>query len=130
MATVTQFYYDLKSLIDTGDILGPIMSNNFDGISLSLDIEELYLRGYDEKGIYPNIPIHPSAKSLIVIGSHADRRGAQQCARRAGLKIIFIDTEGYHTENGFLSYPLESPQDEDLVIKMSASEAIRELKND
>lgn len=129
MAPVSQFYHDLKSLIDSGHLIAPIISNNFDGIPLSLDIEELYLREHDTKGIYPDITIHPSAKSLIVIGSHADRRGSQECARRAGLKIIFIDTEGYHAEDGFMPYPLESPQDEDIVIKMNAENALKELKN-
>jgi hypothetical protein len=126
-APVGQFYYDLRSLIDLGQILEPVITNNFDGIPLSVGIKDFYLRDYDRTGIYPNIPIHPEAKSLIVIGSHADRRGAQQCARKAGLQIIFIDTEGYQTENGFVAYPLEAPQDEDIVIKASAEEAIRRL---
>ena len=118
-ATPTPFYSCLKALQDNGNIIGPIFTNNFDGLCLSVGLEEYCLRQHDKDGEYPEMSFNPHAKSLLVIGSHADRRMVQHHARKNGLKIIFIDPQGY--ENG-TSYPLESPQDNDIVIKMSAQE--------
>jgi hypothetical protein len=122
-AVPTNFYYTLKSLIESGLVMEPIFNNNFDGLSKTLDINELCLRKYDSLGKYPDYSFSSKAKSLIVIGSHADRRGCQQAARRAGLQIIYIDPEGYLSEDGnFISYPLESPQDNDLIVNLKADD--------
>lgn len=121
-AVPTKFYYTLKSLIESGRVIEPIFNNNFDGLSKSLEIDELCLRKYDSEGEYPDYSFSSEAKSLIVIGSHADRRGCQRSARKAGLKIIYIDPEGYMYGDNFISYPLESPQDDDLVIRLKADD--------
>jgi hypothetical protein len=49
-------------------------------------------------------------------------RGCQRSARKTGLKIIYIDPEGYMDGDNFISYPLESPQDDDLVIRLKADD--------
>ena len=39
------------------------------------------------------------------------------------LKLIYVDPEGYINEHGkFISYPLESPQNEDILIRMTAQQ--------
>jgi len=121
-ASPTPFYFKIKSLIDAGKIIGPVFNNNFDGLIKSIGAEEICLRKWDEKGIYPKYTFNKSAKTLIVIGSHADRRECQKNAREAGLKIVYIDPEGYQTKDGFNHYHLESPQDEDFVVNASAAE--------
>lgn len=126
-ANPTKFYFKLKQLIEEKKVFEPIFNNNFDGLSKSLDIDELCLRQYDSSGEYPNYSFCPEAKSLIVIGSHADRRGCQAAARKAGLQIIFIDPEGYFNNGSFISYPLEAPQDNDLVLSLTADDFASQL---
>lgn len=121
VAEPSSFYFKLKELHDQGKIVGPIINNNFDGLPLSVGLEELPLRKYDDEGLYPPIKFHPEAKSLLVIGAHADRRKCQHHARNAGLKIVYIDPEGYDQNGVFVSYPLESPQNEDYVMNIKAS---------
>ena len=58
-----------------------------------------------------------NAKSLLVVGCHADRRGIEKRARERGLKIIYIDPEGWWVDGKFLAYPLESPQHTDLIYR-------------
>lgn len=66
---------------------------------------------------------------MIVVGSHADRRKFQEKARAAGLKIIYVDPESYlEEETGlYYEYPIEAPQDEDILIRMSAEEFARKI---
>ena len=120
-AVPTPFYHKLKALHDAGSIVGPIINNNFDGLPLSVGLEELPLRKYDETGLYPPIEFHPAAKSLFVIGAHADRRKCQYHARNKGLKIVHIDPEGYDDNGQFIPYPLEAPQDEDFILRTTCS---------
>ncbi len=122
MAEPTPFYHHLKALHNQGHIVGPVLTNNFDGLPLSVGLEEHPLRQYDDKGVYPPIEFHPQARSLFVIGSHADRRKCQAHARAQGLRIVYIDPEGYDTDQGFCHYPLESPQDEDYIVNARACE--------
>lgn len=117
LANPTLFYKVLAELHNRGSIVGPVFTNNFDGLCLGIGLEEYCLRQYDTIGVYPPVFFHPQAKSLIVIGSHADRRTIQAQARKQGLQIIFIDPEGY---NDGTPYPLESPQDNDILVQMPA----------
>jgi len=137
-ARPNKFYRDLKFLHDRGDIVGPVLTNNFDGLALSVGLPEYSLRQHDATGIYPKPPLDPRAKSLFVIGSHADRRKATAYAREAGLKIVFIDPEGYlidaeKDEMGypikgtFVPYPLEAPQDGDFIMHGHSANALDPL---
>lgn len=127
-APITKFYRLIQSMHDRGMIFDPVITNNFDGFPSLIGMKEKYTRRYSESEIVPDIDFDPKARSLIVVGSHADRRRVQQAARRKGLKVIFVDPEGYGDKR--ISYPLESPQDEDVVINMTAqkfAEKITEL---
>lgn len=124
LAKPTGFYHLLKRWSDEGKIVGPVLSNNFDGLPLSVGLVEEPLRRHDGTGCYPEPNFHPSAKSLLVIGSHADRRRCQHFARLAGLKVVHIDPEGYGEGEKRVSYPIESPQDGDFVLRLSASELL------
>ena len=70
----------------------------------------------------PELQFDPKAKSLMVIGCHADRRGIERRARERGLKIIYVDPEGWWVDGKFFNYPLESPQSTDIVFKKTAHE--------
>lgn len=120
-AQSTIFYQVLKKLFQEKFLVGDIITNNFDGLHLRLGLKELYVRKYEESVIVPKINFHPDARSLIVVGSHADRRFIQESARKQGLKVIYIDPEGWWIKNKFFSYPLESPQKEDIIFKKTAS---------
>ena len=121
-AEPSKFYFGLKRMIEKRKFISPIFTNNFDGIAASLDIEEHFLRNYDTDYDYPNYTFDKKAKSLFVIGAHADRRGVQKAARNEGLKIIFINPEGYNMDDTFYPYPLESPQSNDLIVQLPANE--------
>lgn len=123
-----RFYKILKFLYDKNFIVGPIITNNFDGLIRQVGLNELYVRRYSDN-IFPNVDFHKDAKSLIVVGSHADRRRIQKNAREKGLKVIYIDPEGYWNKKGFfVPYPLESPQDNDIIIKSKAGNVFCMLK--
>ncbi|WP_339064000.1 hypothetical protein [Tepidibacillus marianensis] len=104
-----------------------LLTFNFDGLITKIGLTERYVRRYDEANIIPEINFHPDAKSLIVVGSHADRRRIQQAARKQGLKVIYLDPEGYFTRGGFVEYPLESLKKEDLYIKEAATDAMEKI---
>jgi hypothetical protein len=124
---LTDFYYILKELYEKGKVVGPILTNNFDGLHLRVGIPELFLRTYDEVDVMPELQFDPKAKSLMVIGCHADRRGIERRARERGLKIIYIDPEGWWVDDKFFDYPLESPQPSDMIFKKTAHEVFREF---
>lgn len=124
----TEFYSILKEFYDRELFVGPIITNNFDGIHLRHDIPEIFVRTYDEVVVMPELQFHPKAKSLFVIGCHADRRSIERRARERGLKIVYIDPEGWWVDGEFKSYPLESPQKCDYILKMPASEAFKKIK--
>ena len=125
----SEFYKILKVLHDKNQILDPVFTNNFDGVPLLLGIDEYYLRRYETENLKPNVKFNPLAKSLISIGSHADRRRIQQAAREQGLKVIHIDPEGYYKDNTFHSYPLEAIMDGDLIYRADSSKAFTEIYN-
>ncbi len=126
-AEPTIFYKILKEMVDNGQIVEPIITNNFDGLPLSVGVKEFSLREFDATYQYPVINFDKRAKSLIVIGAHADRRNAQRSARLKGLKVIYVDPEGYEVDGKFIPYEVESPQDDDLLIRMKASDFLSKL---
>lgn len=119
---ITPFYHLLKTLYDDNKIVGSVITNNFDRLVTAVGLPEKYVRRYDEAHITPDIKFHNKAKSLIVFGSHADRRRIQHAARESGLQVIYVDPEGYTFPTGFRPYPLESVQDEDLLVNMTMGE--------
>ncbi len=121
-AEPNDFFHLLKELADRGLLVGDIITNNFDGLSSLVGLKERYVRQYAEVNIIPNIDFDARAKSLLIIGAHADRRRIQRSARERGLKVIYIDPEGYTEDGKFWSYPLESAQDDDILIRMTATE--------
>jgi hypothetical protein len=125
----TNFHYTLKSLHDYGHIVGPVITNNFDGLAHRVGLSELFVRRYDGTHIIPDIEFHPKAKSLIVIGSHADRRRIQHAAREAHLQVVYVDPEGYREAENFVSYPLESVQNQDFLFRVTASEFASKIKD-
>lgn len=127
-AEVPSFYKSLVNLRNKGLIFEPVMTNNFDGLAISAGLEEHFLRGYDLMATFPAISFDSRAKSLIVVGSHADRRTCQQQARKVGLPVIYVNPEGYFENGGFTEYLLESPQNDDFVIQMEAGSAFKQLE--
>lgn len=128
LAELTEFYQSLKVLQDRGYLVGPVITNNFDGLTSRAGLEELFVRRYEESHIVPEIEFHPDAKSLIVVGSHADRRKIQHRARAAGLRVVYVDPEGYTTNNNFIPYPLESAQDGDYLFQVTAEKFSSKIK--
>lgn len=123
------FYFWLKDAHTSGLIVGPIITNNYDGITSRVGLPELYVRKFKEQFIVPKIKFAKEANSLLVVGSHADRRLVQQSAREQGLKVIFVDPEEYVDDLGqHYKYPLEAPQNEDLVLKMKSTDFVKEIK--
>jgi hypothetical protein len=110
-----------------------VITNNFDCLCADVGLEEISLRRYDTEpyfpmvhgGEYPSVSFDPRAKALLVVGVHADRRLAQLRARERGLKIIYIDPERYIAPDGKpIPYPVESPQDQDGLVRMTAGDAM------
>ncbi len=116
------FYMLLKKGIEKGVFLQPIITNNYDNILKLHNIKINTIRRFDEKKV-DTFRFHPKAKSLLVIGVHADRRNIHDLARKSGLKVIFVDPEVYLESSGRQTkYQLESPQDGDLIFNLTASE--------
>ncbi|MDQ1295774.1 MAG: hypothetical protein QG608_3661 [Actinomycetota bacterium] len=116
----------LRDLYRAGLLIGPVITNNFDGILDRYGVPERCVRRYDE--IVPELAFAPRARALLVLGSHADRRGVQRRARRSGLRVVFCDPEGFDGPRGsFVPYPLEGPQDGDLLCRRRAGEALPAL---
>ncbi len=125
----TPFYRAMQDLFASGHFVGPVITNNFDCQCADLGLEEISLRRYDWEPYYPTIEHDPRARSLLVVGVHADRRLVQMRARERGLKIIFIDPERYVGPDGReIDYPVEAPQHEDLFVRATASEALTRLQ--
>jgi hypothetical protein len=138
LAEPTPFYRCLHDLWQSGHFVGPVISNNFDCLCVDMGLPEVSLRRYDTEAYFPlyldatdrDALIDPRAQSLLVIGVHADRRMVQRRARELNLKIIYIDPERYVAPGGgAITYPVESPQDGDLFVQMTAGEALPRLCN-
>ena len=125
LAEPTEAHQALIALQREGHLVGDIMTNNFDALTHRVGLKEQFLRRYDES--VPKVDFHPDAKSLHVIGSHADRRRVQERARDRGLKVVYLDPEGYQLVDRFVSYPLEGPKDGDLVCRRGASDGLTHL---
>ena len=121
-AKPTLFHNKLKQMYDENLLVGDLLNNNFDHICDRIGIKEKILRVYNIENYFPKIEFDSRAKSLICIGTHADRRGVQKQARNKHLKIIYVDPEGFNTEHGFEDYPIEGAIDDDLILKMTAND--------
>ena len=120
-AEPTLFYSTIANGMKTGSILNPIFNNNFDGVLESLITRQAYsLRARDRFGDYSGYPVSPDAKTLIVVGAHADRRQLQQqFLAQGGKTVVFVDPEQYSDAD---SYPLECPWENALHLPISANE--------
>jgi hypothetical protein len=128
VATPTPFYRQLQDLHRRGLLVGPVITNNFDCQCADLGLPEMSLRRYDWGPYYPEVQHDPRARSLLVIGVHADRRLVQMRARERGLRVLFIDPEAYVAPDGSaIAYPVEAPQGDDLFVRATAHEAFEEL---
>ncbi len=128
VATPTPFYRRLEDLWRRGLLVGPVVTNNFDCQCADLGLPEISLRRYDWGPYYPTIVHDPRARSLLVIGVHADRRLVQMRARAQGLRVLFIDPEAYVAPDGSaIPYPVEAPQRDDLFVRATADAAFAEL---
>lgn len=128
VAEPTPFYRAMHALWRRGALVGPVITNNFDCQCADLGLPEISLRRYDWGPYYPTIEYDPRAKSLLVVGVHADRRLVQMRARARGLRVMFIDPERYVAPDGSnISYPVEAPQGDDLFARVTANEGMTRL---
>jgi hypothetical protein len=128
VADSTPFYQRTRELFQRGHFVGPVITNNFDCQSAELGLPEISLRRYDWEPYYPVIEPDPRARSLLVVGVHADRRLVQMRARARGLQVIFVDPERYIAPDGRpIPYPVEAAQDQDLFARFTADEALSRL---
>jgi hypothetical protein len=128
VATPTPFYRRLVELWQRGFLVGPIITNNFDCQCADLGLPEISLRRYDSGPYYPDLELDPRARSLLVIGVHADRRLVQMRARERGLRVLFIDPEAYVAPDGAeIPYPVEAPQRDDLFVRATAHDGFERL---
>lgn len=129
LAKPNDFYLTLKELYDKGLVKGDVITNNFDGLISLVGLKEKFIRRFDEPEVYPTIEFDSDVKSLVVVGSHADRRKVQKQAREKGLKVIYIDPEEYFDYFGNkISYPLEGLKSQDYLIHSTAVEFAKQLK--
>ncbi|MFG2812004.1 hypothetical protein [Streptomyces sp. NPDC048410] len=125
LARPTAAHHALKALHDAGHMVGPVLQHNFDLLAARAGLAECFVRRYDQK--IPPVPLLAEAKALLVIGLHADRRSIEKRARERGMKVFFVDTEGLEEFGQYLPYPLEGPQDGDVVVRAEATPALVEL---
>jgi len=126
----TKAYDTFAKLYHNGIFTGTVLNNNFDRLVRRYNIPEKILRIYDKESYLPKIEFSKEAKSLICIGTHADRRKVQCQARAAGKQIIFIDPEGFYSENGFEPYLIEGPKNEDIILKTTFEEAMKQFEKE
>jgi hypothetical protein len=128
VARPTPFYHRLAALHRRGLLVGPVITNNFDCQCADLGLPEISLRRYDWGPYYPRIVHDPRARSLLVVGVHADRRLVQMRARERGLRVLFVDPESYVAPDGAaISYPVEGVQRDDLFVRATAHDAFEAL---
>jgi hypothetical protein len=130
IAGETPFYRAIADLLrQKSALVGPVITNNFDCQCADLDLPEISLRRYDWEPYYPTLTYDPRARSLLVVGVHADRRLVQMRARASGLKVVFVDPEQYVSPDGqLIHYPVEAPQDDDLFVRATAHDAFTRLQ--
>ena len=125
LAEPTTAHHALKALHDAGHFVGPVFQHNFDLLAARSGLEECFVRRYDQK--IPPVPFLPEAKALLVVGLHADRRSVEKRARERGMKVFFVDTEGLEEFGTYMPYPLEGPQDGDVIVKDAAVPTLLDL---
>lgn len=128
-AKPTNFHYNLKKMYDKKLFTMNLFNNNFDRLCKRIGINETILRVYNIENYFPKVIFDKDIKALLCIGTHADRRFIQRQARNQGLKIIYVDPEGFNTDNEFFKYEIEGAKDEDYILKMTASEFSQVLEN-
>lgn len=128
-AKPTNFHYNLKKMYDKKLFTMNLFNNNFDRLCKRIGINENILRVYNIENYFPKVIFDKDVKALICIGTHADRRFIQRQARNQGLKIIYVDPEGFNTDNEFFKYEIEGAKDEDYILKMTASEFSQVIEN-
>lgn len=126
-AELTEGYKAFGEIYKKGYFRGTVFNNNFDRLVKRMDIPEKILRVYDINEYIAQCDFDPEAKVLICMGCHADRRQVQRQARKNNMQIIYIDPEGFYTKDGFEPYPIEGPQDGDIILKMTFEEAMNKL---
>lgn len=107
--------------------MGPVITNNFDVLAARAGLDECFMRPYDQA--VPDVERIDGAKALLVVGLHADRRKVQARARERGMQVVYLDPEGFWRDGKFMPYPLEGPQDGDLVCRATAAEALPAVVN-
>lgn len=127
-AELTDGYEILGELYQKGYFKGTVFNNNFDRIVRRMDIPEKILRIYDIDKYIIDAQFDDNVKSLVCMGCHADRRQIQRQARERGLKIIYIDPEGYQTKDGFEQYLIEGPKNKDIILNLPFEKAMKDLK--
>jgi hypothetical protein len=128
VAEGTEFHAVIDELVKRDLIVGPVITNNFDCLCADRGLAEISLRRYDWEPYYPRIDYDSRAKSLLVVGAHADRRLVQMRARERGLKVVYVDPECYVAPDGHvIEYPVEAPQDEDFFVHATAEETLPRL---
>ncbi|GAB2583726.1 hypothetical protein GCM10027168_15660 [Streptomyces capparidis] len=125
LADPTPAMHALKTLHDAGHMVGPVITHNFDVLAARAGLDECFVRRYDQ--MVPDVEFADGAKALLVIGLHADRRKVQARARERGMRIVYLDPEGFWNNGTFMPYPLEGPQDGDLVCRKPAGKGLPEL---
>ncbi|MFD7861514.1 hypothetical protein [Streptomyces sp. NPDC059783] len=125
LAEPTAAHHALRALHDAGHFVGPVLQHNFDLLAARAGLQEHFVRRYDQK--IPPVPFHAEAKALLVVGLHADRRSVQKRARERGMKVFYVDTEGLEEFGKYMPYPLEGPQNCDVIVKAEAIPTLVEL---
>jgi len=124
----TPFYEILAELYRGGYFVGDVITNNVDCIVPYLGLPQKFIRRFEESYFNPEIDFHKDAKSLWVVGVHADRRKVQELARRKGLVVVHVDPEGYADSSGtFTPYPVESYEKDDYFLQKTASVAFQDI---
>ncbi|MFH8218555.1 hypothetical protein ACH4C2_05110 [Streptomyces sp. NPDC018057] len=125
LAEPTGAHRALKAFHDAGHMVGPVATHNFDRLFAKAGLEEAYMRRYDQRT--PYMPVPEGARSLLVIGLHADRRAVQARARQMGLKVFFLDTEGVMENGNHKPYLIEGAREGDVVVRSEAAPALLRL---
>lgn len=129
-AKPTKFHEVLKKMYDKGLLVGTLFNNNFDHLVSRMGIDEQLLRVYQMDQYFPKVNFDKRAKSIISIGSHADRRKILKQARENNLKVIFVDPEGFYNDNSFSEYLIDGVKTEDFVLKIKANDFASMVENE
>ena len=99
-----------------GDLIGIL--SKLDYIK-SLGVDAIWFSPlYESPGKDHGYDISDYRKIASYFGTNEDFKAVLDGAHERGLKVIYIDPEGFFTKNGFESYPIEGPKNQDLVYKI------------